>query len=126
MAENFQLQVTDCKSDRVRGYTAIRAGGLDLNREFWKSSAEAEVQALEHELRTQRFSGIIQLHADDTSEGIYGFVRGHTLTENLLRPALCEAGKVLRETLMPPSTGSPPRWHSFTTITKGSWPRPRG
>src|SRR5205823_12710520 len=37
----------------------------------------------------------IQLHADDTSEGIYGFVRGHTLTENLLRPALREAGKVL-------------------------------
>jgi len=35
------------------------------------------------------------LHADDTSDGIYGFVRGHTLTENLLRPALREAGKIL-------------------------------
>ena len=32
---------------------------------------------------------------NDTSDGIYGFVRGHTLTENLLRPALLEAGKIL-------------------------------
>lgn len=69
--------------------------GYDLNREFWKNSAEVEVQLLEHELRTHKFSGIIQLHADDTSDGIYGFVRGHTLTENLLRPALLEAGKIL-------------------------------
>jgi protein MpaA len=66
-----------------------------LNREFWKNSAEPEVQLLEHELRTRHFHGIIQLHADDTSDGIYGFVRGHTLTENLLRPALREAGKIL-------------------------------
>ena len=35
------------------------------------------------------------MHADDTSDGVYGFVRGHTLTENLLRPALREAGKIL-------------------------------
>jgi murein peptide amidase A len=66
-----------------------------LNREFWRASVEAEVQILEHELRTSHFAGIVQLHADDTSDGIYGFVRGHTLTENLLRPALCEAGKIL-------------------------------
>jgi hypothetical protein len=66
-----------------------------LNREFWRASTEAEVELLEHELRTRHFSGIIQLHADDTSDGIYGFVRGHTLTENLLRPALREAGKIL-------------------------------
>jgi protein MpaA len=66
-----------------------------LNREFWRGSAEAEVEILEHELRTAHFSGIIQLHADDTSDGIYGFVRGHTLTENLLRPALCEAEKII-------------------------------
>jgi protein MpaA len=69
--------------------------GCDLNREFWKNSSKAEVRLLEHELRSQYFSGIIQLHADDTSDGLYGFVRGHTLTENLLRPALREAGKIL-------------------------------
>ena len=56
---------------------------------------EPEVEILENELRTRHFSGIIQLHADDTSEGMYGFVRGHTLTENLLRPALAEAGKII-------------------------------
>src|SRR5205807_5420214 len=69
--------------------------GRDLNREFWRGSKEAEVGLLEHELSTLRFNGIIQLHADDTSDGIYGFVRGATLTENLLRPALAEAGKIL-------------------------------
>ncbi len=67
----------------------------DLNREFWKNSAKPEVRLLEQELRTHHFNGIIQLHADDTSDGLYGFVRGHTLTENLLRPALLEAGKIL-------------------------------
>ena len=69
--------------------------GRDLNREFWKASAEPEVRILEAELRQGHFHGLIQLHADDTSDGIYGFVRGHTLTENLLRPALQEAGKIL-------------------------------
>jgi hypothetical protein len=53
------------------------------------------VQLLEKELRARHFHGIIQLHADDTSDGLYGFVRGHTLTEALLRPALREAGKIL-------------------------------
>jgi murein peptide amidase A len=66
-----------------------------LNREFWSQSAEPEVQILERELRDSHFTGLVQLHADDTSEGIYGFVKGHTLTENLLRPALREAGKIL-------------------------------
>ena len=30
-----------------------------------------------------------------SGNGIYGFVRGHTLTENLLRPALRAAGEIL-------------------------------
>lgn len=69
--------------------------GQDLNREFWTQSAAPEVRILEGELRTRHFHGLVQLHADDTSEGIYGFVRGHTLTENLLRPALREAARIL-------------------------------
>ncbi|HTD64996.1 MAG TPA: succinylglutamate desuccinylase/aspartoacylase family protein [Candidatus Limnocylindria bacterium] len=69
--------------------------GLDLNREFWKQTSHPEVQAIERELREQHFHGLIQLHADDTSDGIYGFVRGHTLSENLLKPALVEAAKIL-------------------------------
>ena len=67
----------------------------DLNREFWSNSAEPEVLLLEKELRTRRFDGIIALHSDDTSEGMYGFVRGATLTEHLLKPALAAAEEAL-------------------------------
>ena len=42
--------------------------------------------------RRQRRRGLRE--RDDTSEGVYGFVRGHTLTENLLRPALHAADKL--------------------------------
>src|SRR5438874_8021056 len=96
LAENFLLQVYPiCNPTGFEDNTRCSRRGRDLNREFWRASAEAEVEVLEHELRTRHFNGIIQLHADDTSDGIYGFVRGHTLTENLLRPALNEAGKIL-------------------------------
>jgi len=96
LAENFQLQVYPiCNPTGFEDNTRCSRRGRDLNREFWKASLEAEVQILERELRNGHFSGLIQLHADDTSDGVYGFVRGHTLTENLLRPALAEAGKIL-------------------------------
>ena len=96
IAENFLLQIYPvCNPTGFEDSTRHSRRGKDLNREFWKSSSEPEIEILEHELHAQRFSGIIQLHADDTSDGIYGFVRGHTLTENLLRPALLEAGKII-------------------------------
>jgi protein MpaA len=96
LAANFHLQAYPiCNPTGFEDNTRQSRRGKDLNREFWKASIEPEVEILEHELRTGQFNGIIQLHADDTSEGIYGFVRGHTLTENLLRPALREAGKIL-------------------------------
>jgi hypothetical protein len=96
LAENFVVEAYPiCNPTGFEDNTRYSRRGRDLNREFWRASAEAEVELLEHELRTRHFSGLIQLHADDTSEGIYGFVRGHTLTEALLRPALREAGKIL-------------------------------
>jgi murein peptide amidase A len=96
LLENFHVQVYPvCNPTGFEDHTRHSRRNKDLNREFWKSSNEPEVQLLEHELRSGHFSGIIQLHADDTSEGIYGFVRGHTLTENLLRPALAAAEKIL-------------------------------
>jgi len=96
LAENFHLEVYPvCNPTGFEDNTRHSRRGLDLNREFWRGSTEAEVMILEHELRTRHFNGIIQLHADDTSEGMYGFVRGHTLTENLLRPALTAAGEIL-------------------------------
>jgi predicted deacylase len=69
--------------------------GKDLNREFWKGSVEPEVRLLETEVWTHAFDGIIALHADDTSEGIYGYVNGAVLSENLLEPALREAEQFL-------------------------------
>jgi hypothetical protein len=84
-----------CNPTGFEDNTRFSRRGRDLNREFWRNSLEPEVQLLEKELMARHFDGLIQLHADDTSEGLYGFVRGHTLTEHLLRPALAEAGKIL-------------------------------
>ena len=96
IAENFLLQVYPvCNPTGFEDNTRHSRKGRDLNREFWRNSGEAEVKTLEQELRSEHFSGLIQLHADDTSDGLYGFVRGHTLTENLLRPALRDAGEIL-------------------------------
>jgi protein MpaA len=69
--------------------------GKDLNREFWRESAEPEVRFLESEIWTHAFDGIISLHADDTSDGLYAFVGGAVLTENLTEPALREAERFL-------------------------------
>lgn len=69
--------------------------GRDLNREFWKFSTEPEIALLEQELRRRQFDGIISLHTDDTSHGVYGFVRGATLTKHLLQPALAAAEAAL-------------------------------
>lgn len=69
--------------------------GLDLNREFWRGSLEPEVVLLERELLRQKFHGLIALHSDVDSHGLYGFVRGHTLTEHLLKPALAAAEAAL-------------------------------
>ncbi|MEO7932367.1 MAG: succinylglutamate desuccinylase/aspartoacylase family protein [Chthoniobacterales bacterium] len=69
--------------------------GVDLNREFWRGSTEPEVGLLEHELLTQHFDGLIALHSDDTSEGVYGFVKGAMLTEHLLKPSLAAASHLL-------------------------------
>lgn len=95
-AENFLLQFYPiCNPTGFEDNTRHSRRGRDLNREFWKASTEPEVRWLEQELRASHLNGLIQLHADDTSDGIYGFVRGHTLTENLLRPALAAAGRIL-------------------------------
>jgi hypothetical protein len=75
--------------------TRTNRAGKDLNREFWRGSAQPEVKLLEAELRDRRFDGLITLHADDTCEGLYGYSHGRPLDESLLRPALCAAERVL-------------------------------
>ena len=89
LARDFCLFIYPiCNSTGFDDGTRCSRSGLDLNREFWKGSKEPEVVALEKELRNNHFGGIIALHADDTSHGIYGFVGGATLTLTLLEPAL--------------------------------------
>ena len=75
--------------------------GRDLNRCFWQEREEPEVRLLEQDLRAKSFHGIIALHTDDTSEGIYGYVNGSTLTRHLLEPALHSASAVIPRDVRP-------------------------
>ncbi len=91
--------------------------GRDLNREFWKHSIEPEVRLLETELYLHAFDGIITLHSDDTSHGLYGYVKGAVLSENLLEPALRAAEQHLPRNAHPEIDGWPARhgviYHGF-------------
>jgi murein peptide amidase A len=84
-----------CNPTGFEDGTRFTRRGKDLNREFWKDSAEPEIRLLEAELKSRSFQGIIALHTDDTSTGFYGFVGGATLTKNLIKPALVAAEKFL-------------------------------
>jgi len=53
------------------------------------------VQLLERQIRTLRFDGIISLHADDESCGLYAFALGAQVTQHVVEPALSAAEKVL-------------------------------
>ena len=96
LGREFQLWIYPlCNPTGYIDGTRHSRSGKDLNREFWKSSPEPEIALLEEEIRRRRFDGIISLHCDDTSHGVYGFVRGATLTKHLLQPALAAAEAAL-------------------------------
>jgi hypothetical protein len=84
-----------CNPTGFEDGTRFSRGGKDLNREFWKNSAEPEARLLQAELVSRSFQGIISLHTDDTCDGFYGIARGATLTKNLIEPALRAAEKLL-------------------------------
>ncbi|HMO64440.1 MAG TPA: succinylglutamate desuccinylase/aspartoacylase family protein [Verrucomicrobiota bacterium] len=84
-----------CNPTGFEAGTRHARSGRDLNREFWKSSAEPEVRRLETELWMHAFHGLVNLHSDDTSHGLYGFVQGTVLSQHLLEPALTEAQRFL-------------------------------
>lgn len=84
-----------CNPTGFEDNTRHSRSGPDLNREFWKDSREPEVRLLETEIWLHAFDGIITLHADNTSDGLYGYVAGAVLSENLLEPALREAEQFL-------------------------------
>jgi murein peptide amidase A len=87
--------------------TRFSGSGKDLNREFWKNSPEREVLLLEKEIRSREFQGLISLHSDDTSNGMYGFVRGAVLARDLLEPALRAAERFLPRNTNPVIDGFP-------------------
>ncbi len=96
LAAGYQLHVYPvCNPTGFAAGTRESAAGLDLNREFWRQSAEPEVRWLEQELLAQHPQGIISLHGDDTATGIYVYVRGAVFTETLARPMLAAAGRFL-------------------------------
>ena len=84
-----------CNPTGIEASTRHSRGGKDLNREFWRDSAEPEVRLLEAELKSRSFQGIISLHTDDTSDGFYGFAHGAMLTKHLIEPALAAAENYL-------------------------------
>lgn len=85
----------ECNPTGLAARSRYSANGLDLNREFWRGSDQAEVRWLESQLRAERYNVIVALHEDDTSDGLYGFVGGGWLSERLLDPALAAAGRLL-------------------------------
>jgi predicted deacylase len=88
-ARGYQIFVYPvCNPTGVQDGTRQSRGGVDLNREFWKGSKEPEIYFLERELGVLDFQGVVSLHADDTTSGVYAFVRGATLTQALARPAI--------------------------------------
>lgn len=84
-----------CNPTGYEDGTRHNRAGFDLNRQFWSGSPLPEVQILERELRTQAFDGLIALHADDTSSGLYGYAHGRELNEDLLVPALRASERVI-------------------------------
>jgi protein MpaA len=89
VARDYHLFVYPiCNPGGVVDGTRCSRSGADLNRKFWQNSAEPEVQLLEMELRRQQFDGIISLHTDDTSDGVYGFARCSAEKHDLLHDAL--------------------------------------
>ncbi|MDD5201389.1 MAG: succinylglutamate desuccinylase/aspartoacylase family protein [Terrimicrobiaceae bacterium] len=96
IARGYELVVYPvCNPTGYADDTRWSRNGVDLNRQFWRDSAEPEVILLERQLVNLAFDGIVALHSDDHSAGLYGFVKGHALTRHVLEPALARAAAVL-------------------------------
>jgi murein peptide amidase A len=98
-----------CNPTGFEDGTRHARSGKDLNREFWRQSAEPEVRFLESEIYLHAFDGLVMLHSDSTSNGSYGYVNGSILSENLLEPALRAAEQYLPRDRRPLIDGFPAR-----------------
>jgi len=96
MAQGWEIFVYPvCNPQGFEDNTRFTRRGGDLNRQFWQTRREPEVRILQKQLESLHFDGIVSLHADDSSDGVYGFARGAEITRQVLRPVLDAAGKVL-------------------------------
>jgi hypothetical protein len=84
-----------CNPTGFEDGTRHARSGRDLNREFWLGSREPEVTLLERQIRTLRFDGLVSLHADTDSPGLYAFALGAQVTQHVVEPALAAAGKIV-------------------------------
>src|SRR5271156_3619101 len=77
LARGYELYIYPlCNPSGFEDGTRHSRNGRDLNREFWTGSRDPEVQILERQIRTLRFDGLVSLHADGDSEGLYAFALG--------------------------------------------------
>jgi protein MpaA len=96
LARGYELTIYPlCNPTGLAAGTRHSADGHDLNRQFWQASGAREVIALERELRARRFDGLIALHADDETPGLYAFALGAQVTAHVVEPALLAAERVL-------------------------------
>jgi protein MpaA len=96
LAHGYELSIYPlCNPSGFIAGTRHSKSGRDLNREFWIGSQEPEVALLEREIRATRFDGIISLHADEDTLGLYAFALGAQVTEHVVEPALRAAERIL-------------------------------
>ncbi len=96
LAHGYELYLYPlCNPTGFEDGTRHSRGGRDLNREFWTGSRDPEVQLLERQIRTLRFDGLISLHADPDSAGLYAFALGAQVTHHVVEPALAAAERIV-------------------------------
>ena len=96
LVSNYSLTIYPCVNPV--GYermTRENGTGKDLNREFFRNSAEEEVIVMERELRAHEFIGFISGHSDYESFGMYAYATGAILSERLAKPALFQASGII-------------------------------
>lgn len=98
--------------------------GLDLNREFWWGSVQPEVRLLESELWMHAFHGLITLHSDDTSPGVYGYVKGARPPSTCWNRPSRQQKRSCRGTASPSLTGWPAQRGIIQEGFEGVWTSP--
>lgn len=97
LARGYEIYIYPlCNPSGFEDGTRHSRSGRDLNREFWLGSREPEVVLLERQIRTLRFDGLISLHADNESNGLYAFALGAQVTQYVVEPALRAAEEIVQ------------------------------